>query len=450
MAEFKLKRGYDIPLAGAPAPDVVDAAAPTTIALKPTDFPGVKYRLLIQEGDTVKIGTPLMHSKSREDWLFSSPASGKVKSIVRGRRRVLEAVVIEPDAEQVAEDFGSHSADQLTSLSGDDALQLLLKAGMLNLFLERPYNYSANPDHEPRDIFISGFDTAPLAADTTKILEGNDEAFQAGLDVCVALSKGKVHLAAGPNAPSAIANAKRVEVHKFSGPHPAGCVGVQIHHIKPIANAHDIVWTTTVQGVIILGRLFLTGKIDPRTVVALAGSGATEAKHFRTVIGAEVSALTEGRLGEGKQRIISGNVLTGKKIAADSHIGFHDSLITVIPEAVSAEFCGWFLPGFSKLSWFRGFMSKLIPGRKLAQDTRMGGGHRAIVATGIYDAVLPMDIMPEFLIKSCLAQDIEEMEQLGIYEVTEDEFALCEYICPSKTEIQQIIREGLTLVEKEG
>ncbi len=450
MAEFKFRKGYDIPLAGAAAKDVVDAPKPATVALKPTDFRGVKYRLLVNEGDAVKVGTPLVRSKSREDWRFASPASGTVKAIVRGRRRVLEAIIIEPDAEPQYESFTSYEPAQLAGLSKADALTLLLEAGMLHLFRQRPYDLAANPDDEPRDIFISGFDTAPLAADTAIILAGNEAAFQAGLDVCSTLTRGQVHLAARPQAPAAISDAKNVEVHRFSGPHPAGTVGVQIHHVKPITSGRDIVWTIGVQGVIMLGRLFLTGRIDTRTVVALAGAGVNAPQYYRTVAGAAVAALIADALVDGENRIISGDVLTGRKIEADGHIGFYDNLISVIPEATESEFLGWTLPGFKKLSWFRGFASRLRPGRTLSQDTRLAGGRRAMVATGIYESVLPMDIMPEFLVKSCLAQDIEEMEQLGIYEVTEAEVALCEYICPSKTDIQQIIRDGLTLMQKEG
>ena len=453
MAELRLKRGFDIRLAGESAPEVETAAKPATVALKPSDFRGVKYRLLVQEGDRVKLGTPLCHSKTREDWVFPALASGTVKAIVRGARRSLQSIVIEPDGKDERLEYQSWKPRELTSLKREEVVQQLLTSGLLCLFRERPFDNVANPEHTPRDIFVSTMDTAPLAADPNIIVQGNENYFQAGLDVCARLTSGQVHLAVDgrrKNVPAAFLQASNVLSHRFSGPHPAGCVGVQMHHISPITSRNDIVWYITVQGLIILGKLFLNGCLDPEITVALAGSSVAEPKYFRTVLGAQINSLVQGRVQDGELRYISGNVLTGRKVEPAGHLGLYDNLITVIPECTEPKLFGWAIPGPGKQSWFPAFLSCLLPGRKFVQDTGLNGGRRAFILSNLYENVLPMDILPVYLAKSCLAEDLDEMEQLGIYEITEEEVALCEYVCPCKSQFQQIIRAGLDLVEHEG
>jgi Na+-transporting NADH:ubiquinone oxidoreductase subunit A len=291
-------------------------------------------------------------------------------------------------------------------------------------------------------------DTAPLAAEDSFILEGNESFFQKGIDVLSNLTSGKVRLSFKPEDKE-FTKFKNCEHYNFKGPHPAGNVGVHIHHILPIKNAHDIVWSCSVQAVIQIGRLFETGEINQDVIVKVAGSSVEKRYYYRTIIGAQVDSFL-GKIEE-NSRIISGNVLTGKKIEANGFIGFKDNLITVIPEATEPEFLGWLNPGFSKRSWWKTFVSAIIaPKKALKADTNIGGGNRSLVINSIYEEVVPMRILPSYLIKSILAEDIEEMEALGIYEVAEEDFALCEYICPSKTEFQQIIRQGLNLIENEG
>ncbi len=362
------------------------------------------------------------------------------------------SIEIEPDADEQYEEYTAIPPDKFSSLDYGTAIDTLLKSGLINLFKQRPFNVSANPDLRPRDVFISTFDTAPWAADPSVIVTGNEEAFKAGLLVCKALATGSVNLGidGARNDVPAVFSKPDAEVTAFKGPHPAGCVGVQIHHVKPIAGRNDVVWTTTVQGAILIGKLFLTGTIDPTIIVALAGSEATERKHFKTRLGAQISSVTDGRVKEGNVRMISGNVLTGTKVAPDEHIGYHDNLITVIPEAETVELFGWAMPGANKTSIYRTFLAKLFPGKKFASDTNVNGGRRAFVFSDVYEDVVPMEILPQYLIKSCLYEDIEEMEQLGIYELSEEEVALCEYICPSKTEFQAILRKGMNLIEREG
>ncbi|MFM1548243.1 MAG: Na(+)-translocating NADH-quinone reductase subunit A [Lentisphaeria bacterium] len=453
MADFRLKEGYDIPLVGGPADSVSVAPRPATVALKPSEFRGVKIRLLVDEGDVVKAGSPLGCVKNREQQIFTAPTAGTVMAVVRGPRRALMEVVIKPDEASDAVPFKQHDAVALSGLSRDVVLEQLLQSGLFNVFQQRPFGNVADPAVTPRSIFVSAFDTAPLSADTALIVQGNEAAFQAGLDIASRLASGKVHLSVDGrrlDLPKAFSEANNVELHRFSGPHPTGCVGVQIHHVDPIKHRRDVVWTTTVQGLILIGRLFLEGRYVPDITVALSGSAVTAPKHYRTVVGANIASITNDNVKHGDLRYISGDVLTGTTSSPDGHLDMKSSTLTVIPEATESEFLGWALPGFGRLSKYRTYPSAVFGGKRFAPDTKLNGGHRAFLATGYYEQVLPMDIYPMYLLKSILAQDFDEMEGLGILEVTEEEFALCEYACPSKVNVQQIIRDGLDLVEYDG
>ncbi len=444
MKVIKLRRGYDIKLIGETVRTFEQAPFPTKVALKPTDFEGLKPKLLVQIGEEIKVGTPMAFDKKNDRIKIISHVSGKVSEIVRGERRIIEAIVIEPDGKQTGDELIINKEN----LDKESITEALLETGLFLNFVQRPFNKIANPTDTPRDIFISAMDTAPLAAEDSFILEGNESSFQKGLDILSHLTSGKVRLSF-KSEDKTFAEFNNCELYNFKGPHPAGNVGVQIHHISPIKNANDIVWSCSVQAVILIGRLFETGKVNSEIIVKVAGSEVKKRYYFKTIIGAEVSSfivkVTEN------SRIISGNVLTGKKIESDGFVGFKDNLITVIPEATEPEFLGWLDPGFSKRSWWKTFVSAIITPKKLYRaDTNIGGGNRSLVINSIYEEVVPMRILPSYLIKSILVEDIEEMEALGIYEVAEEDFALCEYICPSKTEFQQIIRQGLNLIEKEG
>ncbi|MBT3756882.1 MAG: Na(+)-translocating NADH-quinone reductase subunit A [Candidatus Cloacimonetes bacterium] len=444
MKVKKLHQGYDIKLVGETVRTIEATPFPKKVAVKPTDFEGLKPKLLIKTGDEVKVGTPLVFHKTNEQIKIISHVSGKISEIIRGERRVIEAIVIEPDEKQVHDDLKIDS----NNLTKESIIEALLNSGLFLNFIQRPFNKIANPSDIPRDIFISAMDTAPLAAEAALILQGNENSFQKGLDILSQLTSGKVRLSFKPED-NVFVDFKNCELHNFSGKHPAGNVGVHIHHISPIKNAHDNVWSCSVQAVIQIGKLFETGKIKPEIIVKVAGSAVEKRYYYKTVIGAEVSSFL-GKVDE-DSRIISGDVLTGKKIELEGFVGFKDNLITVIPEATEPEFLGWLSPGFSKRSWWKTFVAAIItPKKKYKADTNIGGGNRSLVINSIYEEVVPMDILPSYLIKSILAEDIEEMEALGIYEVAEEDFALCEYICPSKTEFQQIIRKGLDLIEKEG
>ncbi len=446
MATIKLKRGYDIPLEGVAAAEVEDAPAPATAAIKPRDFHGLIARLDIEEGDSVKIGTPLFHDKTFTDVLFTSPVSGMVVNVNRGARRAIEEVIIRRSGSN-AESFEVPNP----SAGRDAVLAALLRAGLFPFFVQRPLARLANPADTPRDIFVAVHDTAPLAAQPAPLLAGREEHFAAGIAALAALTPGTVYVGVGPDTPalpdlSALGN---VQVHTFVGPHPSGNVGVHIHHLAPIAGRSDVVWTCCLKGVLMIGALFATGALDPAVTVAVAGSAAAEPRYLRTVHGAQVDALT-GDLPDREIRYISGNPLTGRRISPAGYLGFFDSTLTLLPEVVEPELLGWVLPGFKAGSRSRTFLSSwLAPSRPVRKHTGLHGGERAFIATGIYREVLPMDLYPEFLMKSILAEDIPEMEGLGIHEIAEEDVALCEYICPSKIEWQQITRRGLDFIERE-
>ncbi|MGE0077285.1 MAG: Na(+)-translocating NADH-quinone reductase subunit A [Bacteroidales bacterium] len=447
---IKIKKGLNIPLEGLPEKVLTKADMAETYSVKPTDFPDITPKLNVQVGDLVKAGSPLFHDKNKTDIVFCSPVSGEVVEIRRGDRRVILEVVVKP-TESI--DYEQFDISDPTSLAKEQITSLLLKSGTWPYIRQRPYGIIANPTDTPKAIYISCFDTAPLAPDMDFSVNGEGEAFQAGIDALQKLTTGKIHLGLNADFPASavFAKAKGVEYHYFTGPHPTGNVGVQIHHINPI-NKGDIVWVVNPLDVIIIGRLFTKGVYDATKVVALAGSEVKKPRYYRIISGARVDSIVKDNLtnSDVTPRIISGNVLTGTKLDdAIGFVGFYDNMITVIPEGNHHEFLGWMAPGFNKFSASRTFMSKFLPSKIYKLDTNFNGAERAYVLTGQYEKVLPMNIYPVYLIKAILANDIDKMEQLGIYEVVEEDLALCEYICTSKIEVQEILRSGIDSMIKE-
>jgi Na+-transporting NADH:ubiquinone oxidoreductase subunit A len=443
----KLKKGLNIMLQGEPGRVLSDKVQSSMYAVKPVDFPGLTPKLCIKAGDNVKAGTPLFFDKVRPDVKFASPVSGKVYAIKRGEQRKLLEIVIEKAGNEF-EDFGRGDASQL---SRDQIKVKMLASGLWPSMRQRPYNIIADPAAVPKAVFISGFDTAPLAPDYNFIIENSSGTlFQSGLNILSRLTDGKVNLILNSrdSAPEIFKNATGVDISLFSGPHPAGNVGVHIHHLNPI-NKGEVVWFINLQDVLTLGRLFTEGIYNPEKIVALAGSEVIVPGYYKVIAGTSISGMTRDNIKPGNSRFISGNVLTGSKIESDGYIGFYDSMVSVIPEGDYFEFFGWMKPGLDKFSFSRTFASGLRPGKRFRLDTNMHGGHRAFVMTGQYEKVLPMDIYPMQLLKAILAEDIDMMENLGIYEVAEEDFALCEFICPSKMEIQSILRHGLDIMAKE-
>lgn len=452
MSDIILKKGFDIRIAGAPSDECVNAPAPASAALVPEDFRGVSPALLVKEGDRVRAGTPLFTDKATGALRFVSPVSGKVERVERGDRRALTAIVIASDGKNSTEKapvkpHGTAHARR------ENIIPLLLESGLFPCFRQMPFAIQANPADMPRDIFVTAFNSAPLAPRAAVVLSGNTEYFVRGLAVLSRLTSGRVQVSAcGDDGDTARAasGVPGVEVHRVTGPHPAGCAGILIHHIAPVRHARDIVWYCGLESVIRIGKLFAAGKLSFETTVAVGGPASPVRRHVRTVMGARVSSLLGGAAADPDARYISGSVLTGRNAGFDGFLGFFDNQVSIVKEALRAELFGWLAPGLRKGSASRTFLSRLLRRANFAPDTNRNGSLRPFVATGIYEEVLPMDLHPVHLVKSILAGDIQEMEGLGILEVSEEELALCEYVCPSKNPFQEIVRRGIDMMIKEG
>lgn len=455
---IKLKKGFDIKLVGKAEKQLADFAPAKTFAIKPTDFVGMQRpKVTVSEGDTVKAGTPILIDKAFENVCYVAPVSGEVIEIKRGDKRKLLEIKILADKEVSYETFDKFSESSLQSLSREDAVAQMCKGGVWPQLIQRPFGVVANPADAPKAIFISGFDSHPLAPDFGFALQGEEKYFQAGVDVLRKLTTGKVYLSLSADAstPAVFANVKGVEVNTFSGPHPAGNVGVHIHHLNPI-NKGEIVWTVSPFGVAQIGKLFLEGRYDASKVIAVTGSRAKKAVYTKTFIGACVETLVEGNLKEDEKsaiapetRVVSGNVLTGEQIGKNGYLGYYANQITLLPEGHYHEFLGWMKPTASKLSYHRalGLLSFLNSKKEYVLDTNVRGEERAFVQTGVFESVTPMDILPVYLLKAIMAEDFDEMEELGIYEVIEEDLALCEFVDVSKHPVQDIIRKGLDLIQ---
>ena len=440
-----LKKGLDIPVKGLAAQKVTKTVVPDVVALKPTDFKGLLPRLLVKEGDSVLGGSPVFCDKQNPDVLFTSPVSGTVKEVVRGEKRKLLAVLIQADAEQKKVDFGARDA---ASLSREEVKDLLLRSGLWAYLIQRPYGIMADPALSPKAIFVSAFSTAPLAPETEFTLGDRTADIQNGLIALGKLTDGGVHLSIdkGSEIKSPFAKMENVILHTFSGPHPAGNVGVQISHISPIRKG-ETVWTCPLLGVAAIGRLVATGKLDLTRKVAITGPAVDEPAYVVTVAGAPVRSLTAVYEGV---RIIGGDILTGKILGSNGYLGFFDEQLTLLSEGPEREVLGWAKPfRFNLFSSSKCYFSWLTPKRKYNMDTNLHGGPRAFVETKCFEDVTPMGLFPIYLIKACLAGDIEKMEKFGIYEVLPEDFALCEYVDPSKNDIQDIIAKGIDLMIKE-
>ena len=444
---IRIKRGLDINLLGKADKIYMRAERATTYAVKPTDFHGVMPKLEVKPGDEVKVGTSLFYDKYNPEIKFTSPVAGKVSSINRGERRKILEVIVEAATEDSFVDF---KVSDPKSMSKDEIVALLKESGLWPAIRQRPYATIADSSKQPKAIFISGFDSGPLAPDLDFVLKDFPGEFQKGIDVVSRLTEGKVHLTVNADYPACktYTEAKGVELHQISGPHPAGNPGIQIHHIDPV-NKGEYVWYLSPMEVARIGKLFQDGRVDNATVVALTGSEVKKPVYYKMIKGAAVDSIISGNISENNNRIISGNVLTGKALSRVGHIGYYDYQVTVIPEGDHFEFLGWAKPGINKFSNSRSFLSWFMPERQFRLDTNLNGGHRAFVMTGEYNKVLPMDIFPVQLLKSILVEDIDKMEQLGIYEVAEEDFALCEFVCTSKTNVQEILRTGLDIMKKE-
>ncbi len=441
---IRVRKGLDIKIKGPAEKKIHDTTIANIFALKPEDFPGLTPKLLLKEGAKVKVGTEIFYSKANESIRFVSPVSGTLKEIVRGAKRKILAITIEADTEMTYESFDT---------SGD-VKEVLLKSGLWPLIKQRPLDKIANPNEEPKAIFISGFDSHPLAPDYEFLLRGKEKELQKGIEALKTLTKGKVNVTVEhANASAGVfAKVRGAEIHSITGKHPIGNVGTQIHHIDPI-NKGETVWTVNALDVARIGKFFEEGKLDFSKTIAVTGSEVARPAYYNVQSCANVSNVLDGNIESHNSRVISGNVLTGKTIdRKDGYLGFYDNQITIIPEGDEHKFFltkGWLSLGLNKLSANRVYPSSLFKNKVFDVDTNTNGEERAFVISGEYDKVFPWDIMPVQLLKSILTNDIDGMENLGIYEVAPEDFALCEFVCSAKINSQKIVREGLGVIEKE-
>ena len=443
-----LKKGLNIPINGVAAQTTKKVIVPDVVTIKPTDFRGLVPKLLVREGDKVLAGTPVLADKMSQNILFSSPVSGVVAEVVRGEKRKLLEVRIKADAEQEYVDFG---VKRVADMSAEQIKEALLAAGLWPALVQRPYGIVANPEATPKAIFVSAFSTAPLAADLDFTLRDDLTNIQTAINALNKLTKGGVHVSLNAQTYSGTPFHKleNVIMHTFSGPHPAGNVGVQIHHISPICKG-ETVWTVSLMMLAAIGKLFNTGKYDVRRKIAVTGPKVKNPAYVDGYPGISMKDVKEFYGDASELRFISGDVLTGTNVGAEGYLGFHDNQITILEEGDKYELLGWAKPFRPKLfSASRTYFSWLTPNKKYDMDTNLHGGPRAFVVNDTYSKVLPMELYPVHLLKACLANDIDNMEKFGIYEVLEEDFALCEYVCPSKIDIQQIITDGIALMLKE-
>ena len=443
---IKLRKGLDINLKGKAAAEVVAVKEPGFYALCPDDFTGVTPKVVVKEQEYVMAGGPLFIDKNHPEVQFVSPVSGVVTSVERGARRKVLSITVEAAQEQDYEEFGKEDVSKMDAVSVKAAL---LKSGMFAFIKQRPYDIVADPTVAPRAIFVSAFDTNPLAPDFELALKGEEANFQTGLDALAKIAKTYLSISVNQKA-AALTQAKNVTLTVFDGPHPAGNVGVQINNIAPI-NKGETVWTIDPQAVIFIGRLFNTGHVDLTRLVAVTGSEVKKPSYCKLKVGALLTNVFAGNVSTDKNlRYISGNVLTGKQITANGFLGAFHSQVTVIPEGDDVhEMLGWIMPRFDQFSTSHSYFSWLMGKKEYTLDARVKGGERHMIMSNEYDRVLPMDIMPEYLIKAIIAGDIDRMEALGIYEVAPEGFALCEFVCSSKMELQRIVREGLDMLRRE-
>jgi Na+-transporting NADH:ubiquinone oxidoreductase subunit A len=452
MTTHTIKKGFDVRLAGAAQARMDQAPEPLLVGVQPTEFPDLKAKTVVQEGDTVATGDVLFFDKKDPDTQFLSPATGKVTRIVLGKRRVVQLVEISPEPTERFADIATVTPDELGSLDRDELIVRIKRAGLWPLLRQRPVGKRCNAAHTPTAIYVNGMDTEPLAADPAVACMGLGPELQAGIDLLKALTSGVVYLTvqAGRTMPSEFLGLQGVAVHQFAGPHPAGLVGTHIHRIAPLKTG-AVAWFLKAQEAALLGAWLRTGRYPAMRTVAVVGTGAPARQYFRVRQGSKLIHLTGGKPIEGDFRVINGTVLSGTATPADGYLGFYATTVTVLPDGGDQrDMFGWGLPGFGQHSASRSVFSWLAPKREYDMDTRLHGGRRPIVNIGAWESVMPLDIYPTYLVRAIKANDLEEAIGLGLLEVTEEDVALCTFVDPCKIEVGEIIRRGLDLYEAEG
>ncbi|MBF8148466.1 Na(+)-translocating NADH-quinone reductase subunit A [Winogradskyella sp. F6397] len=445
--DIKIKKGLDIKLIGEAEQTLENAVISNFYSIRPEDFHSIIPKLIAKEGARVKAGETLFYNKDNEAMKFVSPVSGEVTEVQRGPRRRIDAIKITADKEQTYVDHGKFDLNA----DAEKTRAHLLASGCWAFIKQRPYDVVAKADSTPKAIFVSGYASAPLAADLDYTLAGKEAELQAAVDALSKFTDGGFHISVGKNSNSPLAGLQNATIHKVSGPHPSGNVGTLISQVDPI-NKGETVWTINAQDLVIIGELLLTGRFNAERVIALAGSSVKKPRYFKTKIGSEIATMVydNGVERDGNDRFISGNVLSGKRVQPDGYLDYYSNIISVIPEGNDYELFGWNKPVFDKVSNTRALtFSWLTPNKKYDLSSNMNGEHRNFVLTGNYEQVFPLDIYPMQILKSCLYKDLDEMEALGMYEVAPEDFALTEFVCVSKQPHQQIIRAGLDLMLEE-
>jgi Na+-transporting NADH:ubiquinone oxidoreductase subunit A len=440
---IKIRKGLDLKLKGKPTQTISPVENSPYYAIKPSDFPSMTPKMVVKEGETVKVGTPIFHDKYREAIQYVSPVSGTVIEVKRGEKRRILEVIIKADSEFTFETMDTKG----------ETKEVILKSGLWPFIKQRPLDIVADYNKTPKAIFVSGFDSSPLAPDFEFLLKDKKDALQAGFEALAKMTEGKVYVTieTSSKGTSVFTDLNGIELHTINSKHPAGNVGTQIHKISPI-NKGETVWTVNAIDVARIGSLFLTGKVDFSKTIALTGSEVEMPSYYTLISGASLTNLVDKKITSENVRYISGNVLVGNNVGKDGFLGFYDNQVTVIPEGdhYKVSFTeGWLAPGFNKLSNSKAFLSALLPKKSYDVDTNLNGEERAFVVSGQYEEVFPFDIYPVQLLKAAITNDIDKMEKLGIYEVAPEDFALCEFVCTSKINSQQIIRDGLKVIEEE-
>ena len=444
--DIHIKKGLDIKLVGEATLTTNKLPVKGMFALKPQDFHGIIPKLIAKEGTTVKAGESIFYSKSDDRILFPSPVSGKVTEIIRGAKRKIISIKITADGKQLFKDFGIQDADKM---SAEEVKNHLLNSGCWPFIKQRPFDVIANPSQTPKAVFISAYASSPLAANYDYTLAGKEKELQAALTAISKLTTGSVHVSVGRDSKSPFSGLKNIQLHNVSGPHPVGNVSTQISQIDPL-NKGEVVWVINPHDLLVIGELLLTGNFNFIRTLALTGSQFEKPSYLTVVAGASISDVVAKNINIDNTRIISGNVLSGTQVSKDDFLGYYDNQITAIPEGDDYEFFGWNKPIFNKISPSRALtFSWLTPKKKYDLNTNTNGEHRAFVVTGSYENVFPLDIFPLQFLKACMYQDLDEMENLGGYEVAPEDFALTEFICVSKQPHQKIVREGLDLMKEE-
>lgn len=449
---IKIKKGLDLPLAGAPASHIDAVPAPRAVALLGADYIGLRPTMRVQEGETVRLGQVLFEDKKTPGVLYTAPASGTVRAIHRGAQRMFESLVIDvapQGPEHDAVTFAAHDVASLSGLPREDVVKTLVDSGLWTALRTRPFSKVPALDAQPAAVFVNAMDTHPLGFDPQPVLDEGAEAFAAGLDVLARLAPA-VYVCHAPGTRLPAARAPQVRTEAFDGPHPAGLTGTHIHYLLPAGRQRQV-WSLNYQDVIAIGRLFTTGRLDLGRVVALAGPSVRQPRLLRTRVGADLAQLTQGELQPGVHRIVSGSVLSGR--TASGNIGFlgrYHLHVSVLPEGHDRAFMGWLSPGTDRFSAMRIYLSQFMGGKRFAMNTSTNGSPRAMVPIGAYEKIMPLDVLPTQLLRSLIVGDLEVAEQLGALELDEEDLALCTYVCPGKYEYGDILRDNLTRIEKEG